>query len=91
MASELKWSRRDKKRAQEVLKQLSEHHGGWQGLADALGMQADSSRATVQAWHRRGRVPVAQLQQVLTLAGAAEVQCTAAELSPQARHLEKLA
>ena len=52
---------------------------------------ADSSRATVQAWHRRGRVPVAQLQQVLTLAAAAEVACTAAELSPQARHLEKLA
>ena len=45
----------------------------------------------MQAWHRRGRVPVTQLQQVLTLAGAAEVQCTAAELSPQARHLEKLA
>ena len=91
MASELKWSRRDKKRAQEVLKQLSDHHGGWQALADALGMQAESSRATVQAWHRRGRVPVAQLQQVLTLAAAAEVACTAAELSPQARHLEKLA
>lgn len=91
MASELKWSRRDKKRAQEVLKQLSDHHGGWQALADALGMQAESSRATVQAWHRRGRVPVPQLQQVLTLAAAAEVACTAAELSPQARHLEKLA
>ena len=91
MASELKWSRRDKKRAQEVLKQLAERLGGWQALADSLGMQADSSRATVQAWHRRGRVPVTQLQQVLTLAGAAEVQCTAAELSPQARHLEKLA
>lgn len=91
MASELKWSRRDKKRAQEVLKQLSDHHGGWQALADALGMQAESSRATVQAWHRRGRVPVTQLQQVLALAAAADITCTAAELSPQARHLEKLA
>ena len=91
MAAEIKWSRRDKKRAQEVLKQLSEHHGGWQGLADALGMQADSSRATVQAWHRRGRVPVPQLQPILNLARAADVKCTLAELSPQARHLEMLA
>lgn len=86
----LKWSRRDKRRAQEILKQLADHYGGWQSLADELGMSADGSRGTVQAWHRRGRVSLAQIQSVRELAHRAGISCTLAELSPQAKHLEKL-
>ena len=56
-----------------------------------LPCSSDSSRATVQAWHRRGRVSLAYLQPVVDAARKADIQCSPAELSPQAKHLEKLA
>jgi hypothetical protein len=90
MTTELKWTRLDKKHARAVLKQLADHLGGWQAMADAMDMTADSSRATVQAWHGRGRVPVAQLPAVIKLLRDAGIECTASELSPQARQLEAI-
>lgn len=87
----LKWSRLDKKRAQAILKQVAEHYGGWQGLADALEMDSDSSRQTVQAWHRRGRVPLVWVQPLRTLAAKHAIPCTLGDLSPQAKHMEKIA
>ena len=90
MSESIKWSRRDKRRAQEVLSLLNKHYGGWQKLADELGMTARSSRSTTQAWYRRGRVSLPYLQPTIELARRAGIACTPGELSPQAKHLEKV-
>lgn len=90
MTTTLPWTRRDKRRAQEILKKVSDHYGGWQGIADKLGLSAEGSRATVQAWHRRGRVSLAQIHPVRELARKAGIPCTLTELSPQAKHMERL-
>lgn len=90
MAAGLSWSRRDKKRAQHLVKQLAEKFGGWQGLADELGMESESSRAVVHAWHSRGRVPLVWAAPVRDLARGNGIDCTLSELSPQAKHLENM-
>ncbi len=91
MTATLKWSRADKVRAQTILKKLADAYKGWQGLADELGMKADSSRATVQAWHRRGRVSFLYAGAVAALATTNGTPCTAGDICPQAKHLEKTA
>ncbi|HEY3434287.1 MAG TPA: hypothetical protein VGK41_01405 [Solirubrobacterales bacterium] len=67
---------------------MADEIGGWQQLADKLGMTADSSRATVQAWHRRGRIPVAYVPSIHQFAVEAGIDCQPGYLSPQAKHLE---
>ena len=88
MAATTTWTRRDKSRAQQILRRIAKHYGGWQAIADQLGMSADSSRATVESWHRRGRVSLPYAVAVRKLGEAAGIDCSARELSPQARHLE---
>lgn len=90
MAAVVKWSRRDKLRCQTLVKQLADKLGGWQALADELGMEGDSSRATAQSWHRRGRISIAYAAQVRDLARKHEIECALSDLSPQAKHVEKL-
>lgn len=46
MALGIKWSRKDRARAKQLIKAIADKAGGWQSLADKLGMEADSSRAT---------------------------------------------
>jgi hypothetical protein len=84
---EKRWTKTDEKRVRFILKRIADDLGGWQGFADRLGMKADSARATVEAWSRRGRVPVAQISAVLKLAAGSGIDATAAELHPDARSL----
>lgn len=90
MAAGLNWTRRDKMRAKAILKALADKAGGWQGIADALGMDVDSSRATVHSWHRRSRVSLQYAANVRDLARKHEISCELSELSPQAKHLENV-
>ena len=89
MTIKLAWTRRDKKRAQELLRQLYRHYKGWQAIADKLGMTAESSRATVQQWHHRGRVPLVWAKPLCDLAKEANIECTLGEISPHAKLMEK--
>lgn len=90
MTAGLSWTKRDKARAKQVVKQLADKLGGWQAMADALNMPGDSSRATVQSWHRRGRVSMHYAAKIRDLARKHDISCELAELSPQAKHLETL-
>lgn len=88
MALGIKWSRKDRASAQKLIKAIADKAGGWQSLADKLGMEADSSRATVQAWHRRGRVSLEYAAPVRNIARELEIPCELGELNPQAKHVE---
>lgn len=90
MALGIKWSRKDRASAQKLIKRIADAAGGWQSLADKLGMEADSSRATVQAWHRRGRVALVYAAPIQKIAAEHEIPCELGELNPQAKHMEAL-
>lgn len=84
----IRWTRKDRLRAKQLLKDLAEKVNGWQGIADALGMVADGSRGTVQQWHKRGRVSLAYAAAVRDLAKTHGIECSLAELNPQAKLVE---
>lgn len=84
----IKWSRGDKAKAKALLKSIADKVGGWQALADELGMTSDGSRGTVQAWHRRGRVSLEYVAAVRNLASKHNLECALGALNPQAKHLE---
>lgn len=85
-----KWTRADKLRVRSILKRLRQKVGGWQGIADQLQMESDSSRATVHAWYQRGRVPLPHVQGVIRLVSEhdPETKITPSGLNPSARYLE---
>lgn len=80
-----RWTRKDQAGCRRILLAVSEKNNGWQGIATALGIE---SRATVQAWHSRGRVPVSQCARIRDLATAGGITCTPGDLNPDARTLE---
>lgn len=86
----IKWTRADRLRVRSVMKLLYKKLG-WQGIADRLELEADGSRGTVEAWSRRGRVPVAHVTALCKLVEAElpDTPVTPSMLNPQARHLEK--
>lgn len=90
MAEKLKWSRRDKLRCQDLVKQVADKVGGWQAMADALGVDGESNRATAQAWHRRGRISLVYASLVRDLARKHGITCSLSDLSPEAKHVERL-
>lgn len=80
------WTDQDKKRVQGILTQIAAHDGlGWQGIATALGLK---SRATPQAWHKRGRVPPECAQALIKLAPP-QLTLKPSDISPAARALEQ--
>ena len=84
------WTDRDKKRVRAVLTKVAKAYGGWQRIADLLEMEGASRRATVESWHRRGRVPVNRVAGVMRLAESADpkIDTTAGELNSAARTLQ---
>lgn len=90
MKTPVNWTRRDKRRCQDLVKQVADKVGGWQALADAVGADGESNRATAQSWHRRGRISIAYAAQVRDLARKHDIECSLSDLSPQAKQLERL-
>lgn len=82
MSKSLPWSRRNKTHTKRMLKRIGDAAGGWQALADSLGMTAESSRSTVQSWHARGRVPLTYVGAIRETALKHGISCEASELAP---------
>ena len=73
------WTLRRAARAGSLLRQLADKCGGFQAIADALGIE---KRATVHAWYTRRRVPIDRIDPLIILAERHGLTIVPSDLAP---------
>lgn len=81
----MRWTENDKKRVRVIL----DHITADTSQAEFSRSLGEKSRATVNNWRRRGRVPVEHIPAVIKAAAPA-MTVTAGQLHPNARLMEQM-
>lgn len=82
----MRWTSNDKKRVRAILDRITASTSQAE-FARSLG--ENKSRATVNNWRRRGRVPLEHIPAVISAAGECGQTVTAGQLHPDARLIEQ--